>query len=267
MILALLLLISLFYIAAETIPMVSNFECRYCNSFSFTNIRQLQSHLRVRHFVAEEVNLKGMHPQSDMLLCKVCNIYLDPGLKFMESSHQFTTFHLRNMGSESMKSTQTSSQAWNIHKQAEDEYSCDDGFAFDHGGGEGTAEYCSSEGGTISNHGAAETLSPIRLQPPHIASMDWMPDRDDHVNTTGYEDVLSWVWNCPFNNDMFPYKEHDGGMSRAALDPDNYARYRAVHIFEQTDSDLGTRIEVSTCGFLKAFLGPCVFLTYRFFKS
>jgi hypothetical protein len=61
--------------------MMSSYECRYCTSLSFKDIRALQYHLRAHHFVAEVVNVKGILPRPDMLLCKVCNIYFVPGLK------------------------------------------------------------------------------------------------------------------------------------------------------------------------------------------
>jgi len=103
-VLLLVILIIISDTAVNINQMNSKYDCRYCNSFSFKDNRALASHLRVRHFVAEEVNVNGVLPNSDMLLCKVCNIYLDPGVKFMESSHQFTSYHLRNMGASSTQS-------------------------------------------------------------------------------------------------------------------------------------------------------------------
>jgi len=103
-VLLLVILIRISDTAVNINQMNSKYDCRYCNSFSFKDNRALASHLRVRHFVAEEVNVNGVLPNSDMLLCKVCNIYLDPGVKFMESSHQFTSYHLRNMGASSTQS-------------------------------------------------------------------------------------------------------------------------------------------------------------------
>jgi hypothetical protein len=71
-----------------------------------------------------------------------------------------------------------------------------------------------------------------------------MLDRDEHFDATGYEDVVGWVWNCPFDNDRFPFAESEGGMAQAALDPENYARYRAVHVIVERDLVADTESEV-----------------------
>ena len=59
---------------------------------------------------------------------------------------------------------------------------------------------------------------------------DWLPDREDFLGDSKKSTVVGWVFNCPFNHDDFPFTTWVGGMGAAAQDPDNYARYRAVHI-------------------------------------
>jgi len=58
-VLLLVILIIISDTAVDINQMNSMYDCRYCNSFSFKDNRALVSHLRVRHFVAEEVNMKA----------------------------------------------------------------------------------------------------------------------------------------------------------------------------------------------------------------
>jgi hypothetical protein len=235
-VLLLVILIIISDTAVNINQMNSMYDCRYCNSFSFKDNRALASHLRVRHFVAEEVNVKGVLPNSDMLLCKVCNIYLDPGVKFTESSHQFTGYHLRNMG---VTSTQSIVQPPVIQQQIPETRteSYDDGDSFDGGGdgGDHLEDNETSERDALLHRDDLELLTGKHSPERPSTSTDWMLDRDEHFDATGYEDVVGWVWNCPFDNDRFPFAENEGGMAQAALDPENYARYRAVHVIVERD--------------------------------
>ena len=243
--LLLVILILIFDTVADINQMSSMYDCRYCNSFSFKDNRALASHLRVRHSVAEEVNVKGVVPTTDMLLCKVCNIYLDPGVKFMESSHQFTSYHLRNMG---VSSTQSIAEPPVIQQRITEILAerDDDDDSFDGGGdgGDHLEDVGISERDALLHSAEDESLTAKHLPDRPSSSTDWMLDREEHLDDTGYEDVVGWVWNCPFDNDRFPYAESEGGMAEAALDPENYARYRAVHVFVERDSVADIETEV-----------------------
>ena len=243
--LLLFILILVFLTSAEIAQMERIYECRYCNSLSFKDIRSLAYHLRVRHFVAEEVNMKGVLPHSDMLLCKVCNIYLDPGVKFMESSHQFTSYHLRNMGLSSAQSIAEPPVIQQKITETRTEFD-DDDESFDGGGdgGDHLEDSANSERDALLNHDEDVPLTAKNLPDRLSTCTDWMHDRDEHFDTTGYEDVVGWVWNCPFDNDRFPFAESEGGMAQAALDPENYARYRAVHVIVERDLVADTESEV-----------------------
>ena len=236
--------------AAERNSLISSYECRYCTSLSFKDIRALQYHLRAHHFVAEEVNVKGTLPRLDMLLCKVCNIYLDPGLKFMESSHQFTRYHQRNMGSSSTQTAAhppvTLQETTGIQTDSDDDVdNCEQDISGS-GSGDNGEEYRIPERDAMLLLGEDEALTEMHSQGRGKTTTDWMLDRDDQLDTTGYEDVVGWVWNCPFNNDLYPYSGTEGGMAEAALDPENYARYRAVHVLNERDSVADTETEVLT---------------------
>jgi hypothetical protein len=202
----------------------------------------------VRHFVAEEVNVKGVLPNSDMLLCKVCNIYLDPGVKFMESSHQFTSYHLRNVG---LSSAQSIAEPPVIQQQITEILAerDDDDVSFGGGGdgGDHLEDNETSERDALLHRDDLELLTGKHSPERPSTSTDWMLDRDEHFDATGYEDVVGWVWNCPFDNDRFPFAENEGGMAQAALDPENYARYRAVHVIVERDLVADTESEV--CSF------------------
>jgi len=179
-VLLLVILIRISDTAVNINQMNSKYDCRYCNSFSFKDNRALASHLRVRHFVAEEVNVNGVLPNSDMLLCKVCNIYLDPGVKFMESSHQFTSYHLRNMGASSTQSIAEPPVMQQriteiLAERDDDDVSSDGGgYAGDHLEDNGTSErdallHCDED------ESALMKLLPDRPS----TSTDWMLDRDE----------------------------------------------------------------------------------------
>jgi hypothetical protein len=236
--------------AAERNSLISSYECRYCTSLNFKDIRALQYHLHAHHFDAEEVNVKGTLPRLDMLLCKVCNIYLDPGLKFMESSHQFTRYHLRNTG---ISSTQTVAQppvtlqeTTGIRTDSDDDEDNYEQDISETGSGDNGEEYGNPERDDSLPRGEHEAVTAMHSQGRRKTTTDWMLDRDDQVDTTGYEDVVGWVWNCPFNNDLYPYAGTEGGMAEAALDPENYARYRAVHVLNERDPVSDTETEVLT---------------------
>ena len=236
--------------AAERNYLVSSYECRYCTSLSFKDIKALRYHLRAHHFVAEEVNVKGTLPRLDMLLCKVCNIYLDPGLKYMESSHQFTRYHLRNMGSSSTQSAAqppvTQQETTGIRTDSDDDVdNCEQDIS-ESGSGDNGEEYGNPERDAMLPRGDQEALTAMHSQGRRKTTTDWMLDRDDQLDTSGYEDVVGWVWNCPFNNDLYPDAGTEGGMAEAALDPENYARYRAVHVLNERDSGDDTETEVLT---------------------
>ena len=245
--LLLVILILIFDTVADINQMSSMYDCRYCNSFSFKDNKALASHLRLRHFVAEEVNVKGVVPNTNMLLllCKVCNIYLDPGVMFMESSHQFTSYHLRNMG---VSSTQSIAEPPVIQQRITEILAerDDDDDSFDGGGdgGDHLEDIGISERDALLHSAEDESLTAKHLPDRPSSSTDWMLDREEHLDDTGYEDVVGWVWNCPFDNDRFPYAESEGGMAEAALDPENYARYRAVHVFVERDSVADIETEV-----------------------
>ena len=93
--------------AAELLRYNSTLHCRYCDILSIKNLKSLQYHVRTYHSVPESVNRKdglAVPPFPDMVLCTVCNLYLDRGLSFTGSSHQRSTFHAMNMGIVSLDS-------------------------------------------------------------------------------------------------------------------------------------------------------------------
>jgi len=168
----------------------------------------------------------------------------------MESSHQFTRYHLRNTG---ISSTQTVAQppvtlqeTTGIRTDSDDDEDNYEQDISETGSGDNGEEYGNPERDDSLPRGEHEAVTAMHSQGRRKTTTDWMLDRDDQVDTTGYEDVVGWVWNCPFNNDLYPYAGTEGGMAEAALDPENYARYRAVHVLNERDPVADTETEVLT---------------------
>ena len=59
--------------------------------------KDLDNHERQKHAFAIGVNRRGRSASSDMELCTICNLYLDPGVSIAFSSHLRTSYHLHKL--------------------------------------------------------------------------------------------------------------------------------------------------------------------------
>lgn len=69
----------------------SQLHCQYCAIHTFTKTKDLDNHERRHHASAIGVNRRGRTASSDMELCSICNLYLDPGVTVAFSTHLRTS--------------------------------------------------------------------------------------------------------------------------------------------------------------------------------
>ena len=257
--------------AAEVLRYNSSLDCRYCKIFSFTNNKSLSNHLRRNHYDAEAVNRRdglAITPYTDMTLCKVCNIFLDRGLSYMKSSHQYTAYHLQNLSNDSMNPpTHVYAKKRRVGAAASTLSDGEDG-----GSGGSNSEIIAE--GDMNRGDHVSFTSFVEDEERYLDEdeaedeeeeeqegdqgregeeldvksrhHDWMaPHRDDHLVMKHMDpEIGGWVFNCPFNSDYFPFTGTVGGMGAAAQNPDNYARFRVVDQFTEHDVITGTEVDV-----------------------
>jgi len=208
--------------------------------------KDLDNHERQKHAFAIGVNRRGRSASSDMELCTICNLYLDPGVSIAFSSHLRTSYHLHKLSeyqaSSSFDAALSSSSIQNL--------ACADPIFVSHSSlaasdvdvtevdvialfekardvhgyvDENTGDECSKR---LLDESFGEDDSSIPADIGNISHVDWMLDRNDKLLYDLHPDI-GYVFLCPFNFDEWSDLRK---YPAAALQPDNYARYRFVNI-------------------------------------
>jgi hypothetical protein len=202
-------------------------HCQYCANHTFSKIKDLDNHERRQHAFAVGVNRRGRNASSDMELCTICNLYLDPGVSLAFSSHLRTSYHLHKLSEYQASSSfdSHSSRAASdvdvtevdviaLFEKARDVH----GFEDDNSGDE-----CNKR---LLDENFGEDASDIPVDIGNISHVDWMRDRTDKYLYDLHPDI-GYVFLCPFNFDEWSDLRK---YPAAALNHDNYARYRFVNI-------------------------------------